>query len=218
MGSGYKNFTAGAVLTASDVNNYLMEQGVMYFATTAARDAALTGSLEDGMVAYVGSNDSSEGFYTYNGSAWRRGPGWNAPWGVVAAAKITSATNATNATVTVTGSSLSFGVVANRRYKYTVFGHQFFASVNDGMRVSITNGAGTTTYAETNLLPIGNNTSFGHGFAFTWYDDVTTTETITRQLRVNRFYGSSGNVTFFADATRIGSLIVEDIGPHGAPA
>jgi hypothetical protein len=82
MGSGFKSFTAGAVLTASDMNNYLMEQSIMYFATEAARDAALT--AEDGMVVYIGSNDENEGLYTYNGTSWRKGPGWNAPWGQVA--------------------------------------------------------------------------------------------------------------------------------------
>ena len=79
MGSGYKVFTSGSVLTASDLNNYCQEQTVMYFATTAARDTAIT-APEDGMVVYVGSNDASEGLYTYNGTSWRKGPGWNAPW------------------------------------------------------------------------------------------------------------------------------------------
>jgi hypothetical protein len=215
MGSGYKAFTAGAVLTASDVNNYLMEQGVMYFATTAARDAALAGSLEDGMTVYIGSNNSSEGFYTYNGSSWRKGPGWNAPWGVLGHAKITTATNATTAT-TVTGSTLDLTVVANRIYKHTVSGHQFFASINDGMRVSITNGTGTVQMSQ-DLLPIGGNTTNAHGFSFSWYEVFATSGAITRELRVSRFLGSSGNVTFFADTSRVGSYVIEDIGPDGAP-
>jgi len=58
MGSGYKPFTAASVLTSADMNNYLMEQSVMFFATTAARDAAIT-APEDGMVAYIGSNDAN---------------------------------------------------------------------------------------------------------------------------------------------------------------
>ena len=42
MGSGFQTFTAGSVLTASEVNNYLMEQTVMSFATAAARASAVT--------------------------------------------------------------------------------------------------------------------------------------------------------------------------------
>jgi hypothetical protein len=118
MGSGFKTFTAASVLTASDVNNFLMEQTVMSFASTGARDVAVT-APEDGMVAYIRSNDSSEGLYTYNGTSWRKGPGWNAPWGYVAhaaqsASKTTSGT--TELTVVNTG---SFTAVSNRYYLLT---------------------------------------------------------------------------------------------------
>ncbi len=42
MGSGFKTFTAASVLTASDVNNYLMEQSVMSFVSSGARDVQIT--------------------------------------------------------------------------------------------------------------------------------------------------------------------------------
>jgi hypothetical protein len=80
MGSGFKAFTAGAVLTASDVNNYLMEQSVMVFATAAARDAAIT--PEEGMVCFLNTGDRTEGLYTYTDGAWREAripvPGFSA--------------------------------------------------------------------------------------------------------------------------------------------
>lgn len=69
MGSGFKTFTA-TVLTASDVNNYLMEQSVMSFASTGARDVSIT-APEEGMVAYLNTGDRTEGLYTYTNSAWR---------------------------------------------------------------------------------------------------------------------------------------------------
>ncbi len=83
MGSGYKNFTAASVLTAADLNNYCQSQSVMYFASTAARDAAITSPVA-GMVAFIDSGDANEGLYVYHGATggWRKGPGWNAPWGV----------------------------------------------------------------------------------------------------------------------------------------
>ena len=65
MGSGYKPFTAASVLTSADVNDYLMEQSVMFFETTAARDAAIT-APEDGMVAYI----ASVGLFVYDGATW----------------------------------------------------------------------------------------------------------------------------------------------------
>lgn len=64
-GLGFKDFQAGAVLTAADVNGYLM-QGILVFATTAARDAAIT-SPQEGQFAYITADDT---VYYYTGSAW----------------------------------------------------------------------------------------------------------------------------------------------------
>lgn len=80
MGSGFKTFTA-TVLTASDVNNYLMEQSIMSFASTGARDTQIS-SPEEGMTAYLNTGDRTEGLYTYTNSAWREAripvPGFSA--------------------------------------------------------------------------------------------------------------------------------------------
>ena len=64
-GLGFKNFTTGEVLTASDVNGYLM-QGILVFADAAARTAAIT-SPQEGNMSYLKSDDV---VYKYNGSAW----------------------------------------------------------------------------------------------------------------------------------------------------
>ena len=66
-GLGYKNFTTGDVLTAGDVDNYLMEQTVMVFADAAARTTALTSVLSEGMISYLKDTNSTE---YYSGSAW----------------------------------------------------------------------------------------------------------------------------------------------------
>lgn len=66
MGSGFKVFGAGSVLTASDVNNYLMEQTTPVFSSTTTRDAAIT-APEEGMTAYTSDEDI---LWYYNGTAW----------------------------------------------------------------------------------------------------------------------------------------------------
>lgn len=70
-GAGAKLFTSGAVLTAAQVNTYLMDQTIMRFATTAARDAAFGGAgeptLAEGMFAYT---DDTNTLWFYTGSAW----------------------------------------------------------------------------------------------------------------------------------------------------
>lgn len=65
-GAGYKAFAAGGTVLSSDFNTYLMQQMVMNFAGTAARDSALSGVVAAGMVAHIGSGVLT----VYNGSSW----------------------------------------------------------------------------------------------------------------------------------------------------
>lgn len=74
MGSGFRTFASGEVLTSSNVQNYLMDQSVMVFAGTAARSSAI-GSAETGMLTYRtdGTADAArQGFEFWDGSAWTR--------------------------------------------------------------------------------------------------------------------------------------------------
>ena len=65
-GLGRKTFTAGDVLTASQVQGYLQDQTVMVFAGTAARSSAIA-SPSEGMFAVTTDDDEVD---YYNGSAW----------------------------------------------------------------------------------------------------------------------------------------------------
>ena len=66
MANGFKVFSTGEVLTAADVNDYLMEQSIGIFANATARDAQITSPIE-GQFAYL--SDSNTLFY-YSGSGW----------------------------------------------------------------------------------------------------------------------------------------------------
>jgi hypothetical protein len=70
-GAGAKLFTSGSVLTADQVNTYLMDQAIMKFASTTARDAAFGGAgeptLSEGMFAYTTDTNT---LWFYDGSAW----------------------------------------------------------------------------------------------------------------------------------------------------
>ena len=46
MANGFKVFSTGEVLTAADVNDYLMEQSIGIFADSTARDAQITSPIE----------------------------------------------------------------------------------------------------------------------------------------------------------------------------
>ena len=67
--AGYRLFTTGDVLTAAQVQFNLQNQTIMYFASAAARDAALTvGVVQEGMFAYLADTNTT---VYYDGAAWQ---------------------------------------------------------------------------------------------------------------------------------------------------
>jgi hypothetical protein len=64
-GLGFKTFTTGEVLTAADTNGYLM-QGILVFASEAARDAAIT-SPQEGQFAFTKDNNTT---WFYDSATW----------------------------------------------------------------------------------------------------------------------------------------------------
>jgi hypothetical protein len=64
--AGRKVFAPATVLTAADVNSFLMDQSVMVFDDSTARDTAIPSPIE-GMVTYVKDSDHLD---VYDGSAW----------------------------------------------------------------------------------------------------------------------------------------------------
>lgn len=61
-----KVFVADEVLTAADVNDYLMDQSVMTFAGTAARGSAIPSPTE-GMITYLSDTNT---FQFWNGTSY----------------------------------------------------------------------------------------------------------------------------------------------------
>ena len=66
-GAGFKTFNTGDVLTASDVNTYLMQQTTMVFADASARSTALGANVAEGMISYLKDTNAVE---RYDGSSW----------------------------------------------------------------------------------------------------------------------------------------------------
>ena len=95
-GLGFKTFTTGEVLTANDTNGYLM-QGVLVFASSAARASAVT-SPQEGQYSYLKDTNSTE---YYDGAAWIAAPIGDIT-GVTAGTGISG--GGTSGTVTITNS------------------------------------------------------------------------------------------------------------------
>jgi hypothetical protein len=66
-GLGRRTFIATEVLTAANVNGYLMDQTVMVFAGTAARASAIGTAVSEGMITYLSDTNTVQ---YYDGAAW----------------------------------------------------------------------------------------------------------------------------------------------------
>ena len=64
--SGYRSWTPGEILTASNAQNYLQDQSVMVFSGSAARSSAVV-SPDEGMLTYLLDLNR---FEFYDGSSW----------------------------------------------------------------------------------------------------------------------------------------------------
>lgn len=138
MGSGFRTFQSGEVLTSSNVQNYLMDQSVMVFAGTAARGSAIA-SPETGMVSYRtdGTADSKrEGFEFYDGASWTR----LVPATTTAGLELISSTTIGSGVSSVTVSNAFSSTYDN--YKIIVSGGA--ASGNSYLKLTL--GATTTGY------------------------------------------------------------------------
>ena len=66
MPAGFKVWTTGDLVNASDFNNYIQEQVIMTFADSSARDSAVS-SPEEGMFCFLADSNTLQ---FYNGSSW----------------------------------------------------------------------------------------------------------------------------------------------------
>ena len=63
----FKTFTDGSVLTAREVNTFMMNQQIMVFDDAGARDAAIVSPVH-GMTVFL---KSANRLSFFNGSSWR---------------------------------------------------------------------------------------------------------------------------------------------------
>lgn len=139
----FKDFTAGDILTAADVDTYLMRQTVMVFADSTARSSALgTAIITEGMVTYLTGSNALE---YYDGSAWQS---------VIYTPTTPNAGTAISAAFTASSSQANSKIYANGTTAYTITIPDVL-SVDQTIEiyrdssgtVSIAAGTGVTTWA-----------------------------------------------------------------------
>lgn len=150
-GAGYKLFATGDVLTAAQVNTYLMQQTTMVFASSAARTTALSGVVSEGMLSYLLDTNSLE---YYDGAAWQGVSNPGDITGVTAGTGLTgggtsgSVTLAIDSTVatltgsqTLTNKTLTSPAINNARETNSVF-----ITPEERTTVTATAATGTVNY------------------------------------------------------------------------
>jgi len=189
-GLGRKVWTAGEVLSAADVNGYLMNQTTFYFANAAARTGAI-GTPTLGMQSFRADGTALE---AWNGSAW---VGSNAIGGTIPAAQvtgsipgsqlsgaITTATiNNTNVTNTLTTDATTARTFASTDSGTTVFFTSSSAvSATVGTATALTagqsitllqEGAGTVTVRSGAGVTLAGRGAVGTAFALSRYDGAS---------------------------------------------
>lgn len=137
-GLGRRVFTATEVLTAANVNGYLMDQSVMVFAGTAARSSAIGTAVSEGMVSYRSDFNILE---VYDGSQW-------------AGINERTITNNTATAYTATLSNANGLIVSSSTAAQTITFNDVFETgqaievIRDGAgTVTLAAGTGVTTWA-----------------------------------------------------------------------
>ena len=138
----FKDFSAGDILTAADVDTYLMRQSVMVFADSTARGSALgTAIVTEGMVTYLTGTNAIQ---YYNGSAWVD----------VAPTPTASTVTTISAAYTASATDANDTILANGTVAYTLTIPDILA-INERIdivrdssgTVTIAAGTGVTTWA-----------------------------------------------------------------------
>lgn len=205
----YTTATAGSTITAALWNANVRDGVVNAFGNAAARDSAITSPVV-GMLEYLASNDVNEGLTARN-SANKWALPWNLAWGVIGYASVTAnqsgITTATDLTGLTTG---AITLPGNRRYSLS-FECYINSTVNgDIALITIQEGA-TVLQSVYGISNIGANSISGSVII------TPTGGAHTYKLTMVRIAGT-GSHTMYASTTAPAFILLQDLGPVGAPA
>ena len=206
-GLGFKDFTTGEVLTAADVDGYLM-QGVWVFASAAARTSAVA-SPQEGNFSYLKDTNSTE---YYTGSAWTpvsAGGGGK----VLQVVSTTYGTQVATTSTSFIDSNLSLAITpSSATSKVLVFAHCSGVvgnAVNAGCSLDLLRGASSIIVWTINA-GYSSGTVSGVGTASTAYlDSPATTSSTTYKVQ---FRAEQGNQVLFNGGSSVSMLTLMEIG------
>lgn len=202
---GYTTITPGTTI-ASTWGNEVRDQLVTPVGNATTR-SALIASPVNGQLTTITAANSSNGIEQFNGVSWRLP--WNMPWGYV-----TSATPASFNFNTTIGYSATFSVpmVNNRRYKFSITGrfeNSTVTGVVDNLALYLNTG---NVLVQSQIFMVTQSTANGQNAGTGTVLYVTnTTGAVVFKL------GAASTASATNQQYITTGIIVEDIGPGGAP-
>jgi hypothetical protein len=193
-----KVFTAGEVLAAADVNEFLGDQAVMTFAGTAARGSAI-GTAVEGMVSYL---EDSNLLSIYDGSNWKNSVG--ATGGILQVVQTvktdtfstssTSFTGVTGLSATITPSSTSSKILVIAQITYGLasslgYGHFRLSGGNSGTYIG--DSAGSRIQAVFGGFSNSNVDTIMPSDSIVYLDSPATTSATTYGVEVRQSFNGS---------------------------
>lgn len=135
---------------------------------------------------------------------------WPLPWGFIGFAEATGVQTGITTSTDVTGLTVTFTAVANRRYKLTAFVNLLQSTNTGNVQVIIADGSNNSQAIGTDTYAAGE---YGTTVAIKGSVSPAAGST-TYKVRINT---SAGTVGLNQGAGYPTMFLVEDIGPNGAP-
>jgi hypothetical protein len=215
-GLGFKDFVTGEVLTAADVDGYLM-QGIWVFDDAAARDAAVT-SPQEGNACYLKDTDE---VLTYDGSVWVAvGGGGGGKVLQVVQATTSTAVAVSSQTMTDSGLTVTITPSLNTSKVLILVSQQLqlersgATAIKGGWRLMrgatpIFDGAGTNFRAFI-IAGTVSEAYLGGYYALNYLDSPATTSATTYKTQIRR-EDTAGTITG-QESSNTSSIIALEIG------
>jgi hypothetical protein len=189
------------------------DQIVTPFSTSGVRSGEI-GSPVTGQVTTLTAANTTNGLYVWNGLSWR--PPWNMPYGYAAISAIPGSFTF-SATLSYS-STFTWTAVDNRNYRVT-FGGEFQPGTVGPTILSASLYSGTTPLSTLAVLRAAaegstggtgmSNPQYGCSTSFVYASTSSGTQTWR--------YGAQGSAGAGSMTFQPHSVIIEDIGPNGAP-
>ena len=219
-GLGFKDFTTGEVLTANDVDGYLM-QGIWVFASAAARSSAVT-SPQEGNYSFLKDTNSTE---YYDGSAWVAAGGGGGKvlqvvQGTTTTATTIASTSFTDTTLTanITPSSVSSKVLV--MYTQAIRTERDSGAFAQGAGIQIVRNS-TAVFTPADSFRAASSTDWSNSengklgliSSGSYLDSPATTSSTTYKTQARAgFSTNNGQIKLQEGGTNTSSIILMEIG------